>query len=91
MVVNNAAFIMMYHKGVLCRVKHIILPANPRFVQRFVCRSDKANGKGSLLRSVQRTPSLVAYFTQEVNPRLAKCPLVYNGRLANRWLTSLVK
>ena len=27
----------------------------------------------------------------EVNPQLAKRPLKTNGRLANRWLTSLVK
>ena len=33
----------------------------------------------------------VASFTKEVNPRLAKCPLKTNGRLANRGLTSLVK
>ena len=33
----------------------------------------------------------VASSTKEVNPRLAKCPLVFNGRLANRGLTSLVK
>ena len=33
----------------------------------------------------------VASFTKEVNPRLAKRPLVFNGRLANRDLTSLVK
>ena len=33
----------------------------------------------------------VASFTKEVNPRLAKRPLVFNGRLANRRLTSLVK
>ena len=33
----------------------------------------------------------VASFTKVVNPRLAKCPLVFNGRLANRGLTSLVK
>ena len=33
----------------------------------------------------------VASFTEEVNPRLAKSPLVFNGRLANRGLTSLVK
>ena len=30
-------------------------------------------------------------FTKEVNSRLAKCPLVFNGHLANRRLTSLVK
>ena len=30
-------------------------------------------------------------FTKEVNPRLARRPLVYNGRLAHRGLTSLVK
>ena len=33
----------------------------------------------------------VVSFTKEVNPRLAKRPLVSNGRLANRGLTSLVK
>ena len=33
----------------------------------------------------------VASFTNEVNPRLAKRPLVFNGRVANRRLTSLVK
>ena len=30
-------------------------------------------------------------FTREVNQRLAKRPLKTNGRLANRWLTCLVK
>ena len=34
---------------------------------------------------------IMAYFTKEVNPRLAKCPLVFNGRLANCGLTSVVK
>ena len=29
--------------------------------------------------------------SNDFNPRLAKCPLVFNGRLANSWLTSLVK
>ena len=33
----------------------------------------------------------VASFIEEVNPWLAKRPLVSNGRLANRGLTSLVK
>ena len=33
----------------------------------------------------------VVSFTKDVNPRLAKRPLVFNGRLANRGLTSLVK
>ena len=37
--------------------------------------------------SVSPVPS----FTKEVNPRLTKCPLKTNGRLANRGLTSLVK
>ena len=36
-------------------------------------------------------PDCVASFTKEVNWRLAKRPLVFNGRLANRQLTSLVK
>ena len=38
---------------------------------------------------IQQT-TFVAYFTKEVNPRLAKRPLKTNGRL-NRGLTSLVK
>ena len=33
----------------------------------------------------------VASFTKEVNLRIAKRPLVFNGHLANRRLTSLVK
>ena len=33
----------------------------------------------------------MASFTKEVNPRLAKRPLVFNGCLANLGLTSLVK
>ena len=33
----------------------------------------------------------VASFTKEGNSRLAKHPLVFNGHLANRGLTSLVK
>ena len=33
----------------------------------------------------------VASFTKELNQRLAKRPLVCNGRLANHVLTSLVK
>ena len=43
---------------------------------------------------VQQSTSLywpVASFTKEVNQRLAKRPLVFNGRLTNRGLTSLVK
>ena len=33
----------------------------------------------------------VASFAKEVNPPLAKRPLIFNGHLANRGLTSLVK
>ena len=41
---------------------------------------------------MQSSPEItVASFTKEVNLRLAKRPLVFNGRLANRGLTSLVK
>ena len=36
-----------------------------------------------------KTP--VVSFTIEVNPQLAKCPLIFNGRLADHGLTSLVK
>ena len=35
--------------------------------------------------------AIVASFTKEINPRLANRPLIFNGRLANRGLTSLVK
>ena len=34
---------------------------------------------------------IVASCTKEFNPRLTKRPLVFNGRLANPWLTSLLK
>ena len=34
---------------------------------------------------------IVASFTKEVKPRLAKRPLVFNGRLANRGLNSVAK
>ena len=37
------------------------------------------------------TTVTVASFTKEVNRRLAKRPLIFNGRLANPGLTSLVK
>ena len=33
----------------------------------------------------------MASFTKEVNPWLAKRPLIFNGRLANGVLTSVVK
>ena len=35
--------------------------------------------------------TLVAYFTKEVNPSLAKLPLNFNGSLAKLGLTSIVK
>ena len=37
------------------------------------------------------SPTVSGLFTKEVNLRLAKRPLKFNGRLANRGLTSLVK
>ena len=40
---------------------------------------------------VVNTVLAVASFTKEVNLQLAKRPLVFNGCLANRRLTSLVK
>ena len=33
----------------------------------------------------------VASFIKDVNSRIGKHPLVFNVRLANRWLTSFVK
>ena len=47
-------------------------------------------GEPTQTRSSKPHPS-VAYFTKEVHPRLAKRLLGFNGRLANRVLTSLVK
>ena len=44
----------------------------------------------SLFKSLL-VPTPVDSFTKKVNLRLAKRPLVINGRLANRGLTSLVK
>ena len=45
----------------------------------------------ALLAICYGNPPAVASFTKEVNPRLVKRPLVFNGRLANRGLISLVK
>ena len=45
----------------------------------------------ALVAGVDESWTPVASFTKEVNPRLAKPLLVFNGHLANRWLTSLVK
>ena len=55
---------------------------------------DNFNGIGLLYVSIViltafNTP--VASFTKEVNPWLAERPLVFNGRLTNHGLTSLVK
>ena len=54
------------------------------FDEAAACRGGEHNGKVNSLRPV-------ASFTKEVNWRLPKRPLVSNGRLANRQLTSLVK
>ena len=42
---------------------------------------------GSTEKDMHATMRPVASFTKEVNSRLAKRPLVFNGRLANRGLT----
>ena len=42
-------------------------------------------------KPIQFGPLSVASFTKEINPRLAKRQLVFNGRLANCGFTSLVK
>ena len=47
-------------------------------------------GKCDTLNVISRKELPVASCTKEVNSRLAKRPLVFNGRLANRGLTSLV-
>ena len=52
--------------------------------------------KTSILQCIKGSTKIVnhqtvASFTKEVKPRLAKHPLVFDGRLANRGLTSLVK
>ena len=43
------------------------------------------------IKSTMLTQFPVASFTEEVNPRLAKRTLVFNGRFANSRLNSLVK
>ena len=53
------------------------------------CCPSPHHGVTTAHHSIMVSP--VACFTKEVNPRLAKCPLVFNGRLANHGLTSLVK
>ena len=51
---------------------------------------DHVDASGGGLPWYKEDVSPVASFTKEVNPRLAKRPLVFNGRLANRGLTFLV-
>ena len=56
------------------------------------CYSVLTNHAQSILTPILHEDGIpVASFTTEVNSRLAKRPLDSNGRLANRWLTSLVK
>ena len=38
-----------------------------------------------------KTQLLVVSFTKEVDPQLAKRPMIVNGRLANRGLSSVIK
>ena len=35
--------------------------------------------------------TIVGSFTKKINPRLVKCPLIFNGRIANLEVTSFVK
>ena len=56
----------------------------------WLCKpADQISGNGAAGLTTMETP--VTSFTKEVNPWLAKRPLVFNGRLAYRGLTSLVK
>ena len=54
-------------------------------------KSLEASTKHTMLYTAWAAWLAVASFTKEVNPWLAKRPLVFYGRLANRGLTSLVK
>ena len=45
--------------------------------------------KYTFIPAAKRPP--VAYLTKEVNSRLVKGPLIFNGSLLNRGLTSLIK
>ena len=59
--------------------------------QRHVTHGEsRANGPDGCEMRPQQWETL-ASFSKEVNPRLAKRPLVCDGRLANRGLTSSVK
>ena len=56
----------------------------------WLCKpADQINGNGAAGHTTMETP--VASFTKEVNTWLAKRPLVFNGRLTYRGLTSLVE
>ena len=58
--------------------------------QQWLAGSTKPPPEPMLINSLAPGRPVVS-FTKEVHPRLAKRPLVFNGRLANRGLTSLVK
>ena len=53
--------------------------------------STMVSGFISIQHTMVNSLAPVASFTKEVNPRLAKRPLVFNGCIVNRGLTSLVK
>ena len=73
--------------ALLARAQSYYRPRPLKQISRFLfyCGCD------FLTDSCDHSYPYVAIFTKEVNPQLAKRPLVFNGRLANRWLTSLVK
>ena len=48
-------------------------------------------GRAWIVYSCRDSLTVCGLFYKEVNKWLAKCPLVFNRRLANHWLTFLVK
>ena len=88
----NNRLIMLNHNVALALIK-----SYPESSCNFEVRRIRRELVSSLiLHKCHSAPTLiikqpVASFTKEVNSRLAKRPLVFNGRLANLELTSLVK
>ena len=81
---GSARFLLrMDRRDIYCKSTHI--PTFPFLVETFV--------SGSYILLFLNVFKLipVASFTKWDNPRLAKRPLVFNGCLANRGLTSIVK
>ena len=105
-VVVMQSFIMNSHE-VFIHIHQGCFAGTGEIVRLPQCQWSKPGGYGKISQCITTTKhskaktvciflwiyctSTVASFTTEVNSRLAKRPLVFNGSLANHGLTSLVK